>query len=507
MRCGKWRYLFGVGGVYFISCVFDLRKQYDSNGGESAMKKSITKMYFIVSFLAVLFLCPAVIYGSTLMGELQPRTVVNEKGVIINVTGTQQDDWRFKVLFTVENHTGRDIIVQVRDVSVNGWMIDPTCSCDVAAGKKANDYMSFFISRLNENSISQINSMELYFLVFYEDSWDTYFNSDIVYLSFSKHTHSFDSVEVTKEASCSKTGLKTYTCTADGETKTEIIPATGQHDWSDWRERKSATCVRSGEDERYCYTCYEKETRPIPATGHSPAVKEGRPADCIHSGLTEGEYCKKCYTTLKPQVSIPAKGHKEVALKGKSATCTSEGLTEGKKCSVCGQITRQQLRIPAKGHRIEKLTGKFPTCSSKGLTDGLKCSVCGTIIQKQKVVPKNPHIYGDWKITKKPTISVTGIKQKTCAVCKHTITSKIAKVKPFVKFISKKVKIAKGKSIVLKPVYATGDKIKSWKSSKKSVVTVNKNGKIKAKKAGTAKITVTMKSGKKATCKVKVIKK
>ena len=52
---------------------------------------------------------------------------------------------------------------------------------------------------------------------------------------------------------------------------------------------------------------------------------------------------------------------------------------------------------------------------------------------------------------------------------------------------------------------AYGDSIKSWASSNKKIVTVDKNGKIKAgTKTGTAKITVTLKSGKKATLKVKV---
>ena len=49
---------------------------------------------------------------------------------------------------------------------------------------------------------------------------------------------------------------------------------------------------------------------------------------------------------------------------------------------------------------------------------------------------------------------------------------------------------------------ANGDSVKSWTSSNKKIVTVDKNGKIKAgKKTGNAKITVTLKSGKKAILK------
>ena len=44
----------------------------------------------------------------------------------------------------------------------------------------------------------------------------------------------------------------------------------------------------------------------------------------------------------------------------------------------------------------------------------------------------------------------------------------------------------------------------SFSSSKSSVASVSNKGVVTGKKAGTAKITVTMKSGCKATCKIKV---
>ena len=48
------------------------------------------------------------------------------------------------------------------------------------------------------------------------------------------------------------------------------------------------------------------------------------------------------------------------------------------------------------------------------------------------------------------------------------------------------------------------DSVKSYKSSKSSIAYVSKTGKITAKKAGTCYITVTMKSGRTAKCKVVV---
>ena len=57
----------------------------------------------------------------------------------------------------------------------------------------------------------------------------------------------------------------------------------------------------------------------------------------------------------------------------------------------------------------------------------------------------------------------------------------------------------------IKVTMANGDSVKSWTSSNKKIATVDKKGVIKAgKKTGTARITVTLKSGKKANLKVKV---
>jgi uncharacterized protein YjdB len=72
----------------------------------------------------------------------------------------------------------------------------------------------------------------------------------------------------------------------------------------------------------------------------------------------------------------------------------------------------------------------------------------------------------------------------------------------------KTIYVKKGATIKITGRYAMGgDKVKSGKSSKKSVATVSANGKLKAKKAGTTIITLTTKKGKKDTIKVKVVKK
>ena len=90
------------------------------------------------------------------------------------------------------------------------------------------------------------------------------------------------------------------------------------------------------------------------------------------------------------------------------------------------------------------------------------------------------------------------------AVCKVTVKIPATKVT----LNKKKLYIVKGNSVKLKAVMkpsSTTDKIK-WSTSNSSVASV-KNGKVKAKKVGTAVITAKASSGKKAKCKVYVVKK
>lgn len=117
------------------------------------------------------------------------------------------------------------------------------------------------------------------------------------------------------------------------------------------------------------------------------------------------------------------------------------------------------------------------------------------------------HEWSDWYAVKKPTIHKTGLQERECFICDATQSKKTAKLKPYVKFTKKTVKLKVSKTYKLKIKYAKGDSVKKWKSSNKKVATVSKKGKVKAKSKGTAKITVTMKSGKKATCKIKVSRK
>ena len=232
----------------------------------------------------------------------------------------------------------------------------------------------------------------------------------------------------------------------------------------------------------------------------------------------------------------------------KKATCTAAG-SKVENCASC-DATRT-VTIPAKGHTVVKDAAVAPTVFADGKTEGSHCSVCGTVIEKQNTIAKVPGtIYltasflkmktgqsttafkatgfseggyvtavtsnkpGTVKVTnvnKNGTFKLTAGKKKGSAVVTVTLASKktasfkVTVQKAAVKTTkitttTKSLTLAKGatykklaSSIAVTPV--TSKEKVTYSSSNKKVATVSSKGVIKAKKAGTAKITV--KSGKK----------
>ena len=232
----------------------------------------------------------------------------------------------------------------------------------------------------------------------------------------------------------------------------------------------------------------------------------------------------------------------------KKATCTAAG-SKVENCASC-DATRT-VTIPAKGHTVMKDAAVAPTVFADGKTEGSHCSVCGTVIEKQNTIAKVPAtIYltasslkmktgqsttafkatgfseGDYvtavtsnkprtvkvtNVNKNGTFKLTAGKKKGSAVVTVTLASKktasfkVTVQKAAVKTTkitttTKSLTLAKGatykklaSSIAVTPV--TSKEKVTYSSSNKKVATVSSKGVIKAKKAGTTKITV--KSGKK----------
>ena len=168
--------------------------------------------------------------------------------------------------------------------------------------------------------------------------------------------------------------------------------------------------------------------------------------------------------------------------------------------------TKYVAKFSAKSTSIQKRKSSTNLAKDIAITAGDKIVKWETSNKKVVTVTNKGKITG--KKVGKATITVTTDKGAKASITVYVKAKKVATKKVTVKNaktdrVVKKVTLKKGKKLTLKVVtnpITTPDKV-TFKSSKKSVVTVTNKGVITAKKKG--KATITVKSGKK-TVKVQI---
>lgn len=202
--------------------------------------------------------------------------------------------------------------------------------------------------------------------------------------------------------------------------------------------------------------------------------------------------------------------HVEVRDAAVAPTVFADGKTEGSHCSVCGTVLEKQntiAKVPATiyltASSLKMKTGQSTTAfKATGFSEGDYVTA---------VTSNKPGTVKVTNVNKNGTFKLTAGKKKGSAVVTVTLASKktasfkVTVQKAAVKTTkitttTKSLTLAKGatykklaSSIAVTPV--TSKEKVTYSSSNKKVATVSSKGVIKAKKAGTAKITV--KSGKK----------
>ena len=209
-------------------------------------------------------------------------------------------------------------------------------------------------------------------------------------------------------ATCTKAGVKTYTCTVCNDKKTETLAAlehsygkptyawngincTAERVCSRDSSHKETETVTAAVEKTRAATCtleelstytavftntafnHQKKENVVTANklGHDYAVDftEDKPATCTENG-SKSRHCSRC--DAKTDVTeIPATGHTNGTATTENkvdATCTTDGsYDEVVRCTVCNaEIKRVKKIIPATGH-----TGGTATCQKKAV-----CTVC-----------------------------------------------------------------------------------------------------------------------------------
>ena len=149
---------------------------------------------------------------------------------------------------------------------------------------------------------------------------------------------------------------------------------------------------------------------------------------------------------------------------------------------------------------------KEATCGTDGEIATI-CSACHQPAERWTIPATGKHKFTAWKTVTAATVWRQGKQERICSVCKKKETKVLPKQKAVIVLnVAGTVPLKTRQSFAVKVTMGKGDRIISWKSSDSRVVSV-KNGKITGLKTGrTATVTVKLKSGKKASFKVKVQK-
>ena len=287
--------------------------------------------------------------------------------------------------------------------------------------------------------------------------------------TIAKTEHTWDSGKITKAATCTESGTKTYTCTSCNTTKTEEIPATGNHQntelrnvkeatcteegytgdtyckdcgtklssgktiaktdhtWDAGKITKAATCKESGTKTYTCTSCNTTKTEEIPATRNhqNTELRNVKEATCAQEGYTGDTYCKDCGTKLSSGKTIAKTDHTWDSGKiAKAATCKEPG-TKTYTCTSCNTTKTEEIPATGNHQNTELRNVKEATCAQEGYTGDIYCKDCGTKLSSGKTIAKTEHTWDAGKVTKAATCTESGTKTYTCTSCNTTKTEEI----------------------------------------------------------------------------------
>lgn len=284
------------------------------------------------------------------------------------------------------------------------------------------------------------------------------------------HSHSYIAT-VTKEASCTDLGIKTFTCSC-GDSYSEFIPATG-HSYTD--EVIAPTCTADGYTIHTCSKCGDHYTDSIVATtGHSYSSVVADPT-CTEEG-SETFTCSKCgdsYTDVLPVLGhdweythTDEVGHYDVVL---VCTCgwscseseaTAAGYDIGNywfiqhqgyyqymgtigandhsytfmnlpekwivdtpafdewTCSRCELTTQNHDEVT--GHKMLRTRyGRGAYCL-RGNYSTYTCDTCSYTYDAD-YIESTGHIFGDWEVTEAVTETSRGWAIRACTECSYSM--------------------------------------------------------------------------------------
>lgn len=98
------------------------------------------------------------------------QILADSEDFAVKLKGFNPDDLLgFSMELFLENKDDESLMFSIRDVSVNSFMIDPFWASEVAAGKKANESVTFLSSDLEKNGIETVEEISFTLVVYESD--------------------------------------------------------------------------------------------------------------------------------------------------------------------------------------------------------------------------------------------------------------------------------------------------------------------------------------------------
>lgn len=116
-----------------------------------------------------------------LKGEDAESDVLYQDALLtITYDGMKESNLGYKVNFVIENTSDQKLTVQVRDTSINGVMIDPMCSIEVAPGKKAKDGFTVFGEDAEGTPMEDVENIETKFHIIKGDGFSDFYDTESI---------------------------------------------------------------------------------------------------------------------------------------------------------------------------------------------------------------------------------------------------------------------------------------------------------------------------------------
>jgi len=234
--------------------------------------------------------------GNSLEGSLIDGSLLDYSGNLVFVLGDYDSGGSLDGVYSPAVYDEETLIftepVTGAQYQTSGWTYDynsRSYDIEVESG-------TFLIGASDITRIVCTYGDDAVTIVYYDASGNAVQSDDFAYVMVSQDpcslTGHVNSVETKKEATCTSTGERVYTCTVCGNVEVEDIPMKGHsHKYS---EIRSPTCTDTGLALYSCSTCGDEVSEALDPLGHDWLATET--VETTY-GLPDGTSCPDCSGT------------------------------------------------------------------------------------------------------------------------------------------------------------------------------------------------------------------